>query len=195
MGRMTGERVTLREFREEDLSGMRSWMTDEQSIRYLGGNTLRPATWEMSERALRRLLEGDEGGYHWVIAERGNLRYLGQVSLIWVDHLHRKAEMTLVMAPDQAGKGYAREGLSLALRFAFEKLNLHRVYLKTVADNERAVRLYEGCGFRTEGRLREELFLDGRYADVLVMGLLEDEWSARQGAACQAREEGCVGHE
>lgn len=172
---MLGERVVLREFREEDLSGMRSWMIDGESTRYLGGNTLMPPTWEMSEQTLRRLLEGDAGGYNWVIAERESLRYLGQVSLILVDNLNRRAELTLVMAPDQAGKGYAREGVELAVRFAFQRLNLHRVYLKVAADNERAVRLYERCGFRTEGRLRGEMFVEGRYVDVLMMGILEDE--------------------
>lgn len=175
MGRLLGERVVLREFREEDLSGMRSWMIDEASTRYLGGNTLLPPTWEMSEQTLRRLLEGDAGGYNWVIAEKEGLCYLGQISLILVDSLNRRAELTLVMAPDQAGKGYAREGVRLAVRFAFRQLNLHRVYLKVAAANERAVRLYKGCGFREEGRLRDEMFVDGRYTDVLMMGVLEDE--------------------
>ena len=64
MGRLAGERIVLREFREEDLSGMRSWMIDAESTRYLGGNTLMPPSWEMSETALRRLLSGDAGGYN-----------------------------------------------------------------------------------------------------------------------------------
>ena len=177
MGRLAGERIVLREFREEDLSGMRSWMIDAESTRYLGGNTLMPPPWEMSETALRRLLSGDAGGYNWVIAEKDSLRYLGQVSLILIDHLNRRAELTLVMAPDQAGKGYAKEGVRLALRFAFRQLNLHRVYLKVAQPNERAVRLYEKCGFQVEGCLRDELFLDGRYADALVMGILEGEFA------------------
>ena len=81
------------------------------------------------------------------------------------------------MAPDQAGKGYAKEGVRLALRFAFRQLNLHRVYLKVAQPNERAVRLYEKCGFRVEGCLRDELFVDGRYADALLMGILEGEFA------------------
>lgn len=177
MGRLPGERVVLREFREEDLSGMRSWMIDAESTRYLGGSTLMPPSWEMSERTLRQLLEGDAGGYNWVIAEKDSLRYLGQVSLILIDHLNRRAELTLVMAPDQAGKGYAKEGVRLALRFAFRQLNLHKVYLKVAQPNERAVRLYERCGFRVEGRLRDELFLDGQYADALIMSILEGEFA------------------
>jgi len=172
MGRQVGERVVLREFREEDLSGMRSWMIDSESTRYLGGNTQVPPTWEMTESTLRRYLEGDAGGVNWVIAEKESLRYLGQVSLIMVDNLNRKAELTIVMAPDQANKGYGQEGVRLAVDFAFRSMNLHRVYLKVAADNERAVRCYEECGFVTEGRLKDDMFVDGRYVDVLYMARL-----------------------
>ena len=171
MGRLTGERVVLREFREEDLSGMRSWMIDAESTRYLGGNTLMPPSWEMSETALRRLLSGDAGGYNWVIAEKDSLRYLGQVSLILIDHLNRRAELTLVMAPDQAGKGYAKEGVRLALRFAFRQLNLHRVYLKVAQPNERAVRLYQKFGFAVDGLRKKYLLVNGVYHDEALMRL------------------------
>ena len=171
MGRLTGERVVLREFREEDLSGMRSWMIDAESTRYLGGSTLMPPTWEMSETALRRLLSGDAGGYNWVIAEKDSLRYLGQVSLILIDHLNRRAELTLVMAPDQAGKGYAKEGVRLALRFAFRQLNLHRVYLKVAQPNERAVRLYQKFGFAVDGLRKKYLLVNGVYHDEALMRL------------------------
>ena len=78
MSRLIGERVTLREFREEDLSGMREWRTYPESTRCLGGNSLLPESWEETENTLRRYLSGDAGGVNWVIAEKESLRYLGQ---------------------------------------------------------------------------------------------------------------------
>lgn len=176
MSRIPGERVTLREFREEDLSGMRAWRTDPESTRYLGGQSLMPASWDETEAELRRYLSGDAGGVNWVIAEKDSLRYLGQISLMMIDQLNRRAELSVVMAPDQTGKGYAREGIRLALAFAFRSLNLNRVFLKVAADNERAVRCYLACGFRAEGRLRQDLFLDGEYRDALIMGVLRENF-------------------
>jgi RimJ/RimL family protein N-acetyltransferase len=36
--------------------------------------------------------------------------------------------------------------------------------------------VYEKLGFVREGRLRQDHYREGRYVDVLVMGLLREEW-------------------
>jgi RimJ/RimL family protein N-acetyltransferase len=64
----------------------------------------------------------------------------------------------------------------LALRYAFNELNLHRVWLTTSAFNERALKLYEKLGFRHEGRGREHLQLDGRRWDIVYLGMLRGEF-------------------
>ena len=176
MSRIVGARITLREVREEDISGMRAWRVNPESIRCRGGTSLMPESWEETENILRRYLSGDAGGANWVIAEKESLRYLGQVSLIMLDQLNRRAELTIVLAPEEMGKGYATEAIRLVLGFAFRSLNLNRVWLKVAENNARAIKCYLGCGFREEGRLRQELFLDGRYVDALVMGFLREEY-------------------
>jgi RimJ/RimL family protein N-acetyltransferase len=60
--------------------------------------------------------------------------------------------------------------------YGFCHLNLHRVHLTVLKTNDRAISLYEKLGFKTEGILRDEQFRDGRYVDVIVMGILENEW-------------------
>lgn len=178
MPRITGERIVLREFRQEDISGIRSWVTDENTTRYLGGVYLRPQSWEQSERTLADLLNGEAGGVHLAVGEKANnLRYLGQVSLSMIDNVARHAELAVVLCPDSTHKGLGREAISLMLRFAFEQLNLNRVYLKVHAENARAIRCYEACGFRREGILRRHAFIDGQYVDVLCMGILQEEFA------------------
>jgi RimJ/RimL family protein N-acetyltransferase len=66
------------------------------------------------------------------------------------------------------------------LGFAFGEMNLHRVFLTVYADNQRAIRCYEKCGFRHEGRQREARFSDGRYQDELMMGILREEFDTNQ---------------
>jgi RimJ/RimL family protein N-acetyltransferase len=80
--------------------------------------------------------------------------------------------------PEEWGKGYGSEATRLVLRYAFETLNLNRVWLHVYEYNERGLRAYEKAGFRREGRLRQEMFRDGRYWDTIVMGILRDEWLA-----------------
>lgn len=178
---LTGARVTLREFRREDVTPLRSWMADRAVTKQLGGAFLLPYTWEQTEAYLGRMLGGDAGGLNLVIADRDHLKYLGQVSLMMVDQLARKAELAIVLPQARWGQGLGGEALALVLDFAFDQMNLNRVFLKVHADNERAIRCYQKCGFSLEGRLRQEAFKDGAYVDVLVMGLLREEWRARAG--------------
>ncbi len=74
------------------------------------------------------------------------------------------------------GQGYGREALELALRFAFDELNLYRVQLTVFAYNQRAIALYEKLGFRREGTYREFLHRDGARHDMYLYGLLRHEW-------------------
>jgi RimJ/RimL family protein N-acetyltransferase len=65
------------------------------------------------------------------------------------------------------------------LQHAFGDLNIHRVYLSVLADNARAIRLYERIGFRHEGVQREAVFKCGRYIDLLTMAALASDQAAR----------------
>jgi RimJ/RimL family protein N-acetyltransferase len=66
--------------------------------------------------------------------------------------------------------------MRLLLRHGFETLNLNRVHLRVYEDNARALAVYRRLGFQEEGRLRQDRFLEGRYWDTLLMGLLRQEW-------------------
>jgi len=78
------------------------------------------------------------------------------------------------------GKGYGDEATRLALGFAFNELNLHRVQLTVFAYKPRAIHLYEKLGFQKGGIYREFLQRDGRRFDMYLYGLLRHEWEARE---------------
>ncbi len=67
--------------------------------------------------------------------------------------------------------------MELALRFAFNELNLYRVQLTVFSYNERAINLYEKLGFQREGVFREHIQRDGRRHDMILYGLLRQEWT------------------
>jgi RimJ/RimL family protein N-acetyltransferase len=80
---------------------------------------------------------------------------------------------------DMWGKGYGTDAMEVILRYAFEELNLHRVSLNTFEYNSRAIRSYEKAGFVHEGRMRNFLQREGQRWDLLFMGILREEWLAR----------------
>ena len=83
--------------------------------------------------------------------------------------------------PGYWGRGYGTEVTRLALHYAFNTLQLHRVHLRVAAYNTRAIRCYQKCGFRVEGRERENFQVDGEWQDDVLMAVLRDEWEAKHG--------------
>jgi RimJ/RimL family protein N-acetyltransferase len=77
---------------------------------------------------------------------------------------------------DFRGKGYGTDALKTLIRYLFDTMNLERIQLDTWSGNEPAIRSYEKCGFVVEGRLRRYDFIDGKYYDAIIMGLLKEEF-------------------
>lgn len=178
MGRIIGERIALREYRSEDLSAIRAWVNDTETTKFLSGAYRRPQSWEQTEEWLQRRLNGDAGGEAFVIADKSTLNYMGQCDLFMIDNVARKAELAIILVKDARGKGYAREAIRLICDYAFNQLNLNRVWLRVAEQNQSAMRAYARAGFTREGVLRQDMFIDGRYEDVLIMGLLAREYNA-----------------
>jgi len=166
----------LREFRSDDIHGMRAWVNDARVTKYLTSIFTVPNTFDQTRRYLDSILDSAAAGVHLVIADREGEQYLGQCELLSIDHTARKAELAVVLKAEHTGRGIGREAIGLLLGLAFEQLNYNRVSLKVYAANERAIRCYEALGFTHEGRLREEVFYDGMYQDVLIMGILRKEF-------------------
>ena len=66
------------------------------------------------------------------------------------------------------------------MKYAFFELGVNRVELETFSFNRRAIRCFEKAGFCHEGTRRQALYRDGRYHDILIMGILKEEFSTRE---------------
>jgi RimJ/RimL family protein N-acetyltransferase len=80
-------------------------------------------------------------------------------------------------------QGYGTDAMLTLLRFGFYQMNLNKVTLGVFDINPRAQAVYNKCGFIEEGRGREEYYQDGRYVDVIRMGVLRREFDALHGPA------------
>ena len=89
---------------------------------------------------------------------------------------HRWTEIGLDILPEFQGRGYGSEAIEWALDYSFRRAGVHRVMIRAFEWNEGAIRLYGKLGFKEEGRLREELWHEGRWWDGFIFGMLEGEW-------------------
>ncbi|KAI6803032.1 hypothetical protein KC327_g15774 [Hortaea werneckii] len=92
---------------------------------------------------------------------------------------HRHAEIGINIARTHQNHGYGSEAIRWVLEWGFRFGNLHRIQLGAFEWNPGAIRLYERLGFVLESRKREHLWVDGRYWDLIELGMLEHEWRQR----------------
>lgn len=108
-----------------------------------------------------------------MICETESDRPVGSVYLRDIDRRHQKAEYGIFIGvPEARGKGYGTLAARLMVRYAFEEMGLHRLFLRVFADNVQAIRSYEKAGFAREAYLRDDVCIDGCYRDIVLMGIL-----------------------
>jgi diamine N-acetyltransferase len=104
---------------------------------------------------------------------------LGLVEIVEIDYIHRRAEFQIIIDPKHQGHGYATIASQLAMKYAFSVLNMHKLYLIVDKNNAKAIHIYKKVGFKLEGKLKDEFFVDGEYHDALRMCIFQDEYLGR----------------
>ena len=107
-------------------------------------------------------------------------KFIGFLGL-WVDVIHSEAWVGIGIGEREFwSKGYGTDMMKLCINYVFNELGLERLSLGANGYNARALRSYEKCGFRLEGRSRQDLMREGRRYDSLWMGILREEWLQMQ---------------
>lgn len=173
---IVGRRVLLREPRPGDAPAIARALLDRRVTRPIhlpAHYTLRDAR-EFIGRSRRERREGTAYNLSICLRETGEL--VGVCGLGRILFGHRNAILGYWIARPQWGNGYASEAASLLLAAGFRELGLHRVYTGVFPDNPRSLRILRRLGFRREGCARQDRFVDGRYRDLLLFGLLRREF-------------------
>jgi len=181
---LEGDRVRLRPRAVEDAATYQRWVNDVEVIRFLGGA---PFQWSLAaeEETIRTqwAVNDWEHGVHLAIeAVDGPAPVLiGTITLRELDAIARWGEVGILIGEREYwNHGYGEDAMRTLCRYAFEDLDLNRIELYTYEYNPRARRSYEKVGFVLEGRLRQRRYAGGRHYDTLVMGLLREEFEARE---------------
>ena len=112
----------------------------------------------------------------WAVLRRSDGAFLGEAVLNDYDPDNASANYRIWLGgPEAYGHGYGTEATRLVLDYALDTAGLHRVSLGVLDFNPRARRVYEKCGFRLEGRLRDAVRWEGEWHDELVMSVLSTD--------------------
>ena len=108
-----------------------------------------------------------------VIEDRSVGRLIGHVGLYKIDKVAKKTELGILIADDESrGKGYGTKVTKLMVNYAFNELGLHKVTAEVLSENLPSISMFKKCGFLVDGCLRDDIFKNGRFYDVLCMSIL-----------------------
>lgn len=174
---IVGKRVRLRAVERSDLPTIQRWMNDPEILKRI--YTWRHLSLADEERWLEGL-GGSNSDFVFAIEATGGPdpapRFVGTTGIHGVDWKNRLCSVGIILgdAADR-GRGYGTEALFLLARYAQQELGMHRVELEVYPFNLPAIRSYEKLGFRHDGTRRGATYREGRFQDVLVMGVLPGE--------------------
>jgi RimJ/RimL family protein N-acetyltransferase len=172
----TGKRVHLRGIEPEDWTAFMRFAVDEERT----GDLLQPPRSAEGFRAwTKEQAVAKSGGECFSLAieavDTGEI-----VGAVGVHHADLRAvwfEHGVTLGADQRRKGYAGEAVVMLLCFMFADRRYHKCEARIFAHNEASLVLHRRLGFVEEGRLRDRVFLAGRHHDLVILGLLADEFA------------------
>ena len=80
------------------------------------------------------------------------------------------------ICPEKQGMGYGQCMFRACQYYAFNVLNCHRIYLYTLETNNRAIHIYKKLGMLEEGRMKDSIYRNGKYIDMICMYMLKSDY-------------------
>ncbi len=169
----------LRELERSDLKTINMWRNDPEMIAFLGA-PFRYINPDVEQRWFDNYMANRSSCVRCAITTvEDPCEILGLVSLTNIDSLNQCCSLHIMIgAKENQGKGIGSFAVNAMLDHAFRNLNLHRVELRALTTNARAIHVYEKAGFVKEGVLRKAVYKNGVFSDICQYGILKEEFLA-----------------
>ncbi len=167
-----GKLVRLRAFDNSDLMQCLKWSNDYEVMRGASGAILYPSTVDDEARAMGQNTSYTAGEYQFAVETLAGEKLIGKCGFTRVNWKNRLGEMAILIGEkEHRGKGYGADAVQTLCRFGFGEMNLRKIKAVVFDFNQAALRCYEKCGFVREGVLKQEMYRDGAYHDVILLAL------------------------
>jgi RimJ/RimL family protein N-acetyltransferase len=171
-----GERIKLRAIESRDLALFESF--DDEVDRSVDAihfpqSPERRKLW--IEKEVERAQQPKDDAFRW-IAENMEGQAVGTVDTFSCDRRNGTFKYGIAVAESHWGKGYAKEMVTMVLRYYFFELGYQKATPHVYSFNERSIKLHESLGFKKEGQLRRMIYSNGMYYDEIYFGMTRDEY-------------------
>lgn len=140
------------------------------------------AVHEIKKKVKEQLKEADEKKNEFIFAirKKGTKEMVGLLKFGWLQFSQQSARIFLDFSSEEALSLYGDETLSMALRYGYMEMSLHRIWLMLSGHQEKEISLFESAGFLRENQRREASFYDGKFFDSMGYSLMRSEWKKSQ---------------
>lgn len=165
----------IRELERKDLAEINKWRNDNDLISSLTAN-FRYINQEIDYKWYDSYIHNRNNTVRCAIVN-SNDEILGTAGLKNVDYLNQKADFFIMIGlKANRGKGIGYFATREILKHAFYNLNLNRIELIVLESNKNAINLYKKVGFIEEGKKRKCIFKNGKFVNVIIMSILNEEF-------------------
>lgn len=171
-----GELVRLRDYGKEDLEMAKNFVNDPEVRQYVEPGI--PYLYTLAnEEKWYEAISARSDIYHFAIEDKKTGKYIGGCSVSEVDWKNSIVVVGIFIGEaEYRNKGYGTDTMKVLVRFIFEQMNINKIKLCAYSFNQRAIRCYEKVGFKVEGVLKEELFRNGKYHDIIQMSIFKKDY-------------------
>lgn len=173
-----GEKVYLRPLERKDLEGdYRNWINDPEVTRHIDSGAF-PVNDDQLLDYFERNTK-DRSTVFFAIVDKENEKHIGNAKLYLIDWVNRKSHRGIMIGDTSYwGKGVGLEVINLISKYAFETLNLNRVAAGSYPGNIGIIKVNERAGYKIEGTIRQAVYRDGSYQDVISWSILKEDYMA-----------------
>ena len=161
----------IRLIEKEDLPFITEIRNDEETKKYLGTFVL--LSKYKQEQWFEKIINDNTKMY--LIFEK-NKQPIGYVRITDIDYLNKSMCVGGDIHKKHRGKGYSQEMYNLIFDLGFKQLNMNRLWLFVLEQNERALYVYKKYGFLETGKARQAVYKNGKYHDYVSMDILKSEY-------------------
>jgi RimJ/RimL family protein N-acetyltransferase len=168
--------IKLRALTYKDIKKTLEWHNSKDIKQFYSGHPF-PVNIEKEKNWYDKILKSNFPVTVFGIEIIKSKKLIGVSSLRDIDLLSKVAEFGIYIGDIQErGKGFAELATKLTLKFGFFDLGLNRIFLRAITENKKAVSLFEKCGFKKEGILRQAIFKKNIFYDEILMSMLKEEF-------------------
>lgn len=175
---LVGKNIILRPLKIEDLKKTHQWRNNLELIKLTQGIRF-PKTLEMDSDWFNQALNDKSNrNVYFGIDEIDTGDFIGIIQLNNIDYISGTAIWGFIIGDKtKQGKGYSKEAPDLLFNYAFQVLNLRKVFGYPIAFNNATLKMHQKIGgFVQEGKLKNHVYFDGEYHDVLILSLFKDDY-------------------